>query len=162
MKKLMIMVLVLVTVGSGYAYGDTEGLVPYVSPGLAIGYNTQNKCLSIIPKVSLGISHFGRPHVYVNVTVGYNILTRRTPQFDYPGYFFTELQGGTYLIGGGIGYAFLKKEGEKTLRLPKYSWSLGALLYVNGHMVKMQNGTMNTTTGLKASLPIPLVYVDLF
>lgn len=158
MKKTAIFILLILSASVGFAR-----IIPYVSPGITIGYNFDNKCFSIIPKVSLGIANWeDTPHFYTNITLGWNLLTRRTPEFNHSNYLFAELQGGSYIVGGGFGYAFAKVRGEnRWKRYRKYSISIGSFLYINAHMVKTENGT-NQTLGLQAVLPIPLVYVDLF
>ena len=158
MKKAAIFILLVLSASFSYAR-----IIPYVSPGITIGYNINNKCLSIIPKLSVGIANVeATPHFYSNITFGWNILTRRTPEFNYPSYTFIELQGGSYMFGGGIGIAYVKEKGEyRFKRFPKYSLSVGGFLYFNAHIVKTEYG-LNHTLGLQAVLPIPLVYVDLF
>jgi hypothetical protein len=158
MKKTAIFILLILTASFSLAR-----IIPYVSPGITIGYNMNNKCFSFIPKVSLGIANWeATPHFYTNITLGWNLLTRRSPGFNHSNYLFAEIQGGSYLFGGGFGYAFAKKRGENRWKIyRKHSISIGSFLYLNAHMVKTETET-NQTFGLQAALPIPLVYVDLF
>ncbi len=165
MKKLALKTMILfgliILVGSF----QLSALTTYVSPGITIGYCPSNKSISFAPKVSLGIVTPGIVPVYANITIGFNMVGKKrkgnkSSKPQLPSYNFVEIQAGTYGVGAGVGFAFVKKKG-KLKTYPKYSFCAGQWLYFNVDYLRINN-VNHVTYGVQGILPLPIGGEGLF
>jgi hypothetical protein len=143
-----------------------ERPIPYISPGLRIGYEFGNG-FSVGAKISLGI--FTDPEYY-NITFGVRGVSHKKPSSSVDEYNFIQFQAGypkrdswdmAFLGGMGAGVVFFTDKGGKRIK-PIFNFSYGLLLFLDVDIIPLGASQFKVDAGTLGVLPIPLRKIDLF
>jgi hypothetical protein len=145
---------------------SSEKPIPYISPGLRIGYEFGNG-FSVGAKISFGI--FTDPGYY-NITFGFRGVSHKKPVPSVDEYDFIQFQAGypkrdsrdtAFLGGAGAGIVFFKDKGVRRIK-PIVNLSYGLILFLDADIIAVSASEIKLDVGTLAVLPIPLKKVDLF
>jgi hypothetical protein len=159
MRKLLTGVIFLSIFGQLFA----EGNIPYISPGLRIGWDFRN-VLTIEPKVSFGV--VGIIPGFINITIGMRNGIIRSKEIQYKDYCHIGIQMGKMtktigerkiqlLYGGGLGLSFDGKD-----FVPRVSIFSGMMLFATADFSYKHGKGFNTDIGIQGVMPIPLKKID--
>lgn len=137
-----------------------EKPIPYVSPGLRVGYEF-GKGLTVGLKISLGVNAEGN---YYNITLGVRAVSRRDLASRKETYSYYQFQAGTPLNGihggGGVGFAVSGKDMERRVD-PMFTLSYGMGLYSELDAVRMPE-RFRCDLGVLGIIPVPLRKMEMF
>jgi hypothetical protein len=151
--------------GAGVCLSE-EKPIPYISPGLRIGYDFGNG-FSVGAKISLGI--FTDPGYY-NITLGVRGVSHKKPVPSVDEYNFIQFQAGypkwgpremAFLGGAGAGIVFFKDKGINRIK-PIFNLSYGLLLFLDADIIPLSASEFKVDVGTLGVLPIPLRKLNLF
>jgi hypothetical protein len=143
-----------------------EKPIPYISPGLRIGYEFGNG-FSFGAKISLGI--YTDPGYY-NITLGVRAVSHKKPAPSVDEYNYIEFQAGypnreswgaAFLGGAGAGIVFLRDRGIRKIK-PIFNLSYGLILFLDADIIPLDASEIKVDVGTLAVLPFPLKRVDFF
>jgi len=137
-----------------------EKPIPYVSPGLRVGYEF-GRGLTLGLKISLGFATEGD---YFNITLGVRASSKRDPASREETFSYFQFQAGTPLNGihggGGVGFAVSGKEMERRVD-PMFTLSYGVGLYSELDVIRMPE-RFRCDLGVLGIIPVPLRKMELF
>ena len=143
-----------------------ERPIPYISPGLRIGYEFGNG-FSVGAKISLGV--FTDPG-YFNITFGFRGVSHKKPVPSVDEYNFIQFQAGypkreswdmAFLGGAGAGVVFFKDEGGNRIK-PIFNLSYGLLLFLDADIIPLDGSKFKVDVGTLGVLPMPLRKLNWF
>jgi hypothetical protein len=160
MKKLVVVLLVLLCTNVINA-GEN---IPYISPGIRIGWDFSKKMINIEPKISLGIVGFVPG--FLNFTISTRAYMARNKNVKDKAYYAVSIQHGrpfeviekrkAYLInGGGLGLSFDGKEFS-----PRITIFTGMVMFMTADFTFKKGKSVDVDVGILGVLPIPLKKLD--
>lgn len=157
------LLLVLLVQVAGLPNLRATDYIPYVSPGLKIGWDS-NRGFTMGPKIGIGLANLDK-HVFINLTVG--IKSFQTGADDNNKFVFLDVQIGSSRVsessipfGGGVGLLFSKPDGEVQIR-PRTTIFVGFIVFPTLDFNFWDEDQVAYESGFELVLPIPLKKIDL-
>jgi len=140
-----------------------DDIIPYLSPGLRIGWNFKHD-ITLDAKICLGLTGVGPG--FCNVTAGVRGAMFNFSHSDFDNFFHFDVQMGgvgnflfdrnnSLIYGGGLGIGF-----DRNGAFPCMSIFSGMLLFTTLDMFYSKSRGFNTDLGFQGVLPLPLKSLD--
>lgn len=156
-------ILVLLVQLAGIANLSANDLIPYISPGIKIGWDSKGG-FTMGPKLSFGLADDLDGGKFINLTIG--IKSFQTSIINGTQFVFLDLQIGSTLkgeswifFGGGAGLLFGK--GERGYKIvPRTTFFLGFILFPTIDIAFWGEDITSYEPGFELLLPFPLRKLD--
>ncbi|MGD9488697.1 MAG: hypothetical protein AB7W47_11785 [Calditrichaceae bacterium] len=163
MKKLFFLILLFCLNQVSFS----QKIVPYISPGISIGYNFNNGVIYGF-KISLGILNTEQDYFY-NITFGNRNNFKNNNDTFLP-YKYVDFQVGAItepigehkiqlLKGGGVGFLFYK-ENNKFQYSPRVTAFSGYLVFSSIELNLLKFKKLEPDYNIRAVFPMPLRKMD--